>query len=261
MTSFLVIAALLGVLVFALLLRPLWAHERLVALTVGVLALASAGLLYQLVGTPRALDPAIVRGPQTLAEGIAQLEAALREHPDQTEGWVLLARAYQSEGRTAQARDALDKAAKLAPNDPDILVEAAQARANADPERHFDATAVALLQSALQANPAHQRARWFLGVWQRQSGQSAQAAATWTPLLDQVDARTASSLRTDQPRPRRCRPVTAAATCRPQAFAHRRGRAGSLAGGTPARHCPHLRDRAPSRRIADSGGRAETRHR
>ncbi|MBS0231027.1 MAG: tetratricopeptide repeat protein [Proteobacteria bacterium] len=195
MTSFLVIAALLGVLVFALLLRPLWAHERLVALTVGVLALASAGLLYQLVGTPRALDPAIVRGPQTLAEGIAQLEAALREHPDQTEGWVLLARAYQSEGRTAQARDALDKAAKLAPNDPDILVEAAQARANADPERHFDAPAVALLQSALQANPAHQRARWFLGVWQRQSGQNAQAAAAWTPLLDQVDARTASSLR------------------------------------------------------------------
>lgn len=195
MTTFIAIAGLLGLIVFALLLRPLWQQARSVALGVGVLALATSGLLYQLAGTPRALDPAVVRGPQTLAEGIAQLEAALREHPDQTEGWMLLAQAYQSEGRLAQARDALGKAAALAPNNPDILVEAAQARANADPQRHFDARAVALLQAALNANPAHQRARWFLGVTQRQNGQNAQAAATWAPLLDQVDARTASSLR------------------------------------------------------------------
>lgn len=195
MTTFIAIAGLLGLIVFALLLRPLWQQPRSVALGVGVLALATSGLLYQLVGTPRALDPAVVRGPQTLAEGIAQLEAALREHPDQTEGWMLLAQAYRGEGRLAQARDALGKAAALAPNNPDILVEAAQARANADPQRHFDARAVALLQAALNANPAHQRARWFLGVTQRQNGQNAQAAATWAPLLDQVDARTASSLR------------------------------------------------------------------
>ena len=195
MAAFLAIAAILGILVFVLLLRPLWKQARLVALGIGVLALCTAGLLYRLVGTPQALDPVAVRGPQTLSEAITQLEAALREHPDQTEGWVLLARAYQSEGHPTQARDALGKAATLAPEDPDILVAAAQARANADPGRRFDTAAVALLQSALQANPAHERARWFLGVSQRQSGQGAQAAATWAPLLERVDARTASSLR------------------------------------------------------------------
>lgn len=195
MGTFIPLAAALAILVLALLLRPLWQQTRAVAVGVGVLALCTVGLLYRLVGTPQALDPAVVRGPQTLTEAIGQLEAALREHPDQTEGWVLLARAYQSEGRRLQARDALAKAVALMPNDPDILVEAAQARADADPQRQFDAAAIALLQSALQVNPAHQRARWFLGVSQRQNGQNAQAAATWAPLLEQVDARTASSLR------------------------------------------------------------------
>src|SRR5690606_21486308 len=38
-------------------------------------------------------------------------------------------------------------------------------------------------------------ARWFLGVWQRQEGQSAEAAETWEPLLVQVDAATAKTLR------------------------------------------------------------------
>lgn len=195
MAAFFAIAGLLGVVVFALLLRPLWKDARAVALGVGALALLSVGLLYRLVGTPQALDPATLHGPQTLSEAITQLEAALRANPNQPEGWALLAQAWQRENQPAKARDALGKAAALAPTNPDILTEAAQARALADPERRFDAQAVALLESALQANPAHQRARWFLGVSQRQSGKNAEAAATWTPLLAQVDAQTATSLR------------------------------------------------------------------
>ena len=71
----------------------------------------------------------------------------------------------------------------------------AQARANADAAHNFDASALALLHHALEVNPKHQRARWFLGVAQRQAGQNGEAAATWEPLLAQVDASTAASLR------------------------------------------------------------------
>lgn len=195
MAAFYAITGLLGILVFALLLRPLWKDARTVALAVGMLALVSVGLLYRLVGTPQALDPATVHGPQTLSEAITQLEAALRANPNQPEGWALLAQAWQRENQPAKARDALGKAAALAPDNPDLLTEAAQARALVDPERRFDAQAIAMLESALKANPAHQRARWFLGVSQRQSGKSAEAAATWAPLLEQVDAQTATSLR------------------------------------------------------------------
>ena len=67
----------------------------------------------------------------------------------------------------------------------------------ANDKRLFDAEAVALLQRALQNEPGHQRARWFLGIAQRQAGDNAAAAATWEPLLAQVDAATAASLRSE----------------------------------------------------------------
>jgi len=58
MANFILLAALLCVCVLAVLLRPLWTRVRGVALGVAVLALLSTGLLYKLVGTPQALDPA-----------------------------------------------------------------------------------------------------------------------------------------------------------------------------------------------------------
>jgi len=54
---------------------------------------------------------------------------------------------------------------------------------------------VALLQRALQLQPQHQRARWFVGIAQRQAGKPADAALTWERLLTHVDAKTANSLR------------------------------------------------------------------
>jgi cytochrome c-type biogenesis protein CcmH len=52
-----------------------------------------------------------------------------------------------------------------------------------------------MLEHALQRDPRHQRSRWFLGIAQRQSGDAAGAAATWEPLLAEVDATTAAALR------------------------------------------------------------------
>ena len=195
MAVFLMIALLLCLLVLATLLRPLWQGARGVALGIGIAVLLSTGLLYKLVGTPQALDPATRQAPRTLEEAVVQLKAALARDPAQADGWALLGQAYQRLGDASNARDAFAKAAKLAPDNADFLTEAAQSRAMADAGRAFDAQAVALLEAALKANPAHERARWFLGVAQRQAGRNAEAAATWAPLLAQVDAATAASLR------------------------------------------------------------------
>jgi cytochrome c-type biogenesis protein CcmH len=159
-----------------------------------VLALLTLGL-YRLVGTPAALETAARQMPATLPDAIAQLEAELQRNPQQVEGWRLLGRAYADGQQPAKARDAYAHAAQLAPEDPDILAEAAEARALAAPQRIFDPQAVALLQHALQVQPQHQRARWFLGIAQRQAGKPADAAKTWEPLLAQVDAKTAAPLR------------------------------------------------------------------
>jgi cytochrome c-type biogenesis protein CcmH len=159
-----------------------------------MLALLTLGL-YRLVGTPAALEPAATQVPATLPDAITQLEAELQRNPQQVEGWRLLGRAYADAQQPAKARDAYAQAAQLASDDPDILVEAAEARALAAPQRIFDPQAVTLLQHALQVQPQHQRARWFLGIAQRQAGKPADAAKTWEPLLAQVDAKTAAPLR------------------------------------------------------------------
>ena len=195
MTAFIVTATVLTLFVLAVLLRPLWRQARGIAMGVGVIVATSTLLLYQLVGTPQALDPAALRAPETLGDAITQLETELQRNPDQVEGWRLLAQGYQREGQQIKARDAYAKATELAPADAAILTEAAESRALADDKRLFDAQAVALLMRALAADPSQQRARWFLGIAQRQAGDNAAAAATWEPLLTQVDAPTAASLR------------------------------------------------------------------
>lgn len=192
---FVVIATVLVLLTLALVLRPLWREKPAPAIAaIVVLALLTLGL-YRLVGTPAALEPAATQVPATLPDAIAQLEAELQRNPQQVEGWRLLGRAYADAQQPAKARDAYAQAAQLASDDPDILAEAAEARALAAPQRIFDPRAVALLQHALQVQPQHQRARWFLGIAMRQAGKPADAAKTWEPLLAQVDAKTAAPLR------------------------------------------------------------------
>lgn len=196
--AFAALATALTLVVLAFVLRPLWrSRSALVpALSlVAVLALATFAL-YRLVGTPAALDPAVRKAPDTLQDAVAQLEAQLQRDSRQVEGWRLLGRAYASSQQAAKSRDAYARAAHLAPDEPDVLVEAAESRALAAPQHRFDPQAVAMLQHALDVQPQHQRARWFLGISQRQAGQAAAAAKTWEPLLAQVDATAAAPLRT-----------------------------------------------------------------
>jgi len=196
--AFAALAVALTLAVLAFVLRPLWrdrAAPMPVLSLVAVLMLATFAL-YRLLGTPAALDPAVRKAPETLQDAVAQLEAQLQRDPRQPEGWRLLGRAYASAQRADKARDAFARAAQLAPDEPDVLVEAAESRALAEPRHRFDAQAVAMLRHALEVQPQHQRARWFLGITQRQAGQPAEAAKTWEPLLARVDAAAAVPLRT-----------------------------------------------------------------
>lgn len=195
MALFVAACALLALATFGWVLRPLWkAHPRPVAAAIVLLAVCT-GLLYRLVGTPAALDPAQRAAPRTMDEAIARLEAELARDPRQVEGLRLLGRAYLQQQQPDKARDAFARAARLAPDDADVLVEAAESRALAAPDRRFDDDAIALLEDALRLQPMHQRGRWFLGIALRQQGRDADAAATWEPLLGIVDAKTAAALR------------------------------------------------------------------
>ena len=195
MATFATSAAVLAIIVALVLAWPLRRSSH--ALFGGVLVLVPllAFALYRLLGTPQALEPGAAAAPATMADAIGQLEAELQRNPQQPEGWRLLGRAYAEQQQFAKSRDAYERAVKLAPQDDDAQVEYAEARAKADPQHRFDAVAVAALQDVLQRNPQQQRARWFLGIAQRQAGDNASAARTWEPLLAQVDARTVAVLR------------------------------------------------------------------
>ena len=194
-----VLLAIVALAVAALVAAPLRkASPRLfVALALAVPVMAFA--LYRVVGTPAAFDPAaMAAGAQdapTMEEAIAELEAALARDPAQPEGWRLLARAHASLGNRSRARDAYMAALEYIPDDPELLLEAAQARAQATPGNRFDDEALAMLRRVLVLDPASQRAQWFIGIVQRQRGEDAAAAATWEALLPALDAATAAALR------------------------------------------------------------------
>lgn len=194
MTAFVLAAAALVFATLAWVTRPLWRPRVGPGLGVTLMLGCTTALIYFLVGTPAALDRVHRDPPASMDEAIAQLQAELDRNPEQAEGWRVLARALASEGRMEQALAAYDEAIERAP-DAEVLTEAAETRARAHPQRRFDERAVAMLRRALELQPAHQRARWFLGIAQRQAGEAAEAARTWEPLLAAVDAATAATLR------------------------------------------------------------------
>ncbi|MCC8487573.1 tetratricopeptide repeat protein [Xanthomonas campestris pv. raphani] len=196
MAIFVACIVVLAVLAFGLVLRPLWREARGLAGALVVLLLAASAALYWLVGTPEAIEQTADRPatPRTLDEAIVQLRTALARNPDQAEGWVLLGRSLSSQEKFAEARDAFARAVALRPDEPDVLVAAAQTRMLADDTPQPDHEAQRLLEHALAVQPEHERARWFLGVVQRQAGQPAAASATWLPLLEVVDPKTRPGL-------------------------------------------------------------------
>lgn len=198
MTSpiFALIAAAASLIAFAVVMRPLWrAKPRSAAIIIAGLTVSAAGL-YQLIGSPIALDAAMIKRPDSIEEALSQLERSRDRFPDH-EGWVMLATAYARVGKPEQARDAWEEVLKRAPDDANFLAAAAEARAQVHPQRRFDAKAVEYLRHALKSTPEHQRARFFLGIALRQQNKPAEAAATWEPLLATVDAANADTLRAE----------------------------------------------------------------
>ncbi|WAT13695.1 tetratricopeptide repeat protein [Xanthomonas fragariae] len=196
MVGFVISVVVVALLAFGVALRPLWCDTRSLAASAAVLLLAASAALYGLVGTPSAIQQPANRPstPRSLDEAIVQLRTALASNPDQPEGWVLLGRSLSSQQKFAEARDAFARAVALRPDEPDVLVAAAQSRMLANNSGRPDPEAMRLLEHALVVQPEHQRARWFLGVVQRQAGQPAKASDTWKPLLSVVDANTRPGL-------------------------------------------------------------------
>jgi cytochrome c-type biogenesis protein CcmH len=127
---------------------------------------------------------------QSMEKLLKQLEDRLAENPDQGAGWVLLGRSYLKLGDAAKAAEALGKAHALLGDDPDLLLDYAQALAFTQGERLQGAPAN-LIERALAKAPEHPRTLWMAAMAALEEGARDQArqhlerlAATLEPGSD-----------------------------------------------------------------------------
>jgi cytochrome c-type biogenesis protein CcmH len=195
MGSFVFLAVLLGALALAFVLSTLWQRSRPLAIGLAVAVPLCAAGLYLLEGNPAALDPANRKAPETVEEAVAQLQRRLKDEPESFESLVVLARSYMATEKFAEARDTYARAIQLKPDDVDVPVEYAEALLRTSTDRRFPPQAVAMLEKAVEKNPRNERALFFLGMHRFQSGQAAEAAATWEKLLPLLQPDAAEALR------------------------------------------------------------------
>lgn len=179
------------------------AKRALAALAI-VLPLAAVGL-YVMLGRPDAVSisgsPATAAMPAAagmppagtaqkpgmdMSAAIDSLRAKLDKNPNDAEGWLLLGRAYESMGRNADGRKALEKAYALAKDRPAIEIAYAEAIALNSPERRIDGEPLKMIRHALQVEPNNQDGLWLLGMSDYQQGRYAEAIASWEKIRAQL---------------------------------------------------------------------------
>ena len=93
---------------------------------------------------------------------VGQLAERLKENPGDPNGWRLLARSYLVMERYSEAIEALRRARGLVGDDPDVLVELAEAMARAQ-GNSFEGQPSALLAQALEKAPENPSVLWLAG--------------------------------------------------------------------------------------------------
>ena len=120
---------------------------------------------------------------EVLAQGLAQ---RMEQTPDNLDGWLMLARTYFAIEQPAKALAAMERAYRLAPEQPDVMVAYAEALA-ANAGSDLRGRPAELIAAALVKDPANAGARWLSGTLAYQQGQFAQAAETWQGLLSTLE--------------------------------------------------------------------------
>ena len=120
-----------------------------------------------------------------IGDMVEGLVTRLKDNPDDLEGWMMLARSYTVLGEPAKAREALDNAARLAPDDPGVLALQARAIRDGNGGKDNDET-VAILRRVLELAPDNEEALWFLGNAEADGGNKAKARELLERLLAKI---------------------------------------------------------------------------
>lgn len=159
------------------------------ALALAVTLPLAAALLYVVLGTPAALDPAARQGPQASAAEIekmvATLAARLEKDPGNLEGWAMLGRSYLVTGRLADAAKAFDKAGPAMEASTELMLQVAELSAELN-EGRIEGRGRELLQRVLKAEPQNPQALVLAGTDAFFRQQYADAVRHWEAVLAQL---------------------------------------------------------------------------
>jgi len=162
--------------------------ERLVAFGLAVMLPLLALGLYLHYGSPRLPDqPLLARledpsHSQDLQVLVAKVEARLREHPEEGEGWEVIAPVYMSWRRYADAAEAFRQTIRLLGESPKRLAGYGQALVLAN-NGVVTEDARKALERALVLDPKLIEPRLLLTIAKEQDGQFAAAAEGWRGML------------------------------------------------------------------------------
>lgn len=164
--------------------KPAQRVRWLIALMALVIPVAAFSV-YMSVGTPMALDPALMAQangdeqmtPQKLEAMAEQLAQRLEKEPNNAEGWVMLGRIQRALARYDQANAALQKALALERND-DIVVERAEVLAQKN-NGSFKGEPWAIINGVLKADPQNGNALLLAGSAAFSEGRFKDALSYW----------------------------------------------------------------------------------
>ena len=121
---------------------------------------------------------------QAMIESMVQgLADRLKENPDDLPGWLRLARAYTVQKRYADARDAMAKAADLAPENINVLLLYGRALRSAAGNEQTPES-VAVMRRVLKLDSDNTEALWLVGRADVQAGQRETGIAMMQRALD-----------------------------------------------------------------------------
>ena len=204
MTLFWIIAAALLLSASLFLVWPLWRSQttvsdtapprkqRLLAVSVSLVATLLSVLLYLVLGNPNAVLPPPADDPHGLGEQqmdsvIVRLTARLEKNPQDAKGWAMLARAQAVLGRFYEANLNYAKAVALFPDDAQLLADYADAKAMAL-GGHLAGEPEQLVARALRADPRNAKALALAGTIAFDNKNFALAIKHWEFLRSTVPA-------------------------------------------------------------------------
>ncbi len=162
---------------------------RKTALALLIVMPLAAAAAYALLGEPRALDPLQRQAriaPEQIQEMLAGLVEKLKKNPDDSQGWVMLARSYKVLERFPEAAAAYSHAGKLVDQDAGLLADYAEVLGQAN-GGNLQGKPSELIGRALKIDPNEPQALLLAGAAASDRQEFAAAADYWTRLLVQIE--------------------------------------------------------------------------